>query len=314
MELFRMTQFSKTLLETHASFIAALLLAPMVPGIINRTKAFFAGRQGPPLLQLYYDLLKLLRKGIIYSSTTGWVFRTAPVVTLTASIGVLMLLPATGAAPALISFPGDLILFAYLFGVARFFTVTAALDTGSSLEGMGASREVQFAALSEPAFLISLAALASLSHKISLNGIFSFLAVNSFSHLPVLLLVMTTILLVLLTENCRIPVDDPNTHLELTMIHEVMILDNSGPDLAYILYGSALKLWAFGTVLISIALPFKTGNYFCDSAAFLGGIFLLAVLVGMVESAMASFRLDKVPKMLITAAALSIIALILTLR
>jgi formate hydrogenlyase subunit 4 len=98
------------------------------------------------------------------------------------------------------------------------------------------------------------------------------------------------------------------------MIHEVMILDNSGPDLAYILYGSTLKLWAFGTVFISIVLPFKTGNYFCDSAAFLAGIFLLAVLVGMVESAMARFRLDKVPKMLITAAALSIIALILTLR
>ncbi|MCX6983922.1 MAG: NADH-quinone oxidoreductase subunit H [Lentisphaerae bacterium] len=309
-----MTQLSEIILKTHASFLAALLLAPMIPGIINRTKAFFAGRQGPPVLQLYYDLFKLLRKGIVYSSTTGWVFRAAPVVTLTASIGVLMLLPATGAAPALISFPGDLILFAYLFGVARFFTVTAGLDTGSSFEGMGASREVQFAALAEPAFLISLAALACLSHKISMSGIFSELAVNSFSNLPVLLLVATTILLVLLMENCRIPVDDPNTHLELTMIHEVMILDNSGPDLAYILYGSALKLWAFGTVLISIVLPFKTGNYFCDSAAFLAGIFLLAVLVGMVESAIARFRLDKVPKMLITAAALSVIALILTLR
>ncbi len=314
MEFPHMTQFSETILKTHASFLAALLLAPMIPGIINRTKAFFAGRQGPPVLQLYYDLLKLLRKGIVYSRSTGWVFRAAPVVTLTASIGVLMLLPATGSAPALISFPGDLIMFAYLFGVARFFTVAAALETGSSFEGMGASREVQFAALAEPAFLIALAALASLSKKISLDGVFSSLAVNSFSNLPVLLLVMTTILLVLLTENCRIPVDDPNTHLELTMIHEVMILDNSGPDLAYILYGSALKLWAFGTVLISIALPFKTGNYFCDSAAFLAGIFLLAVTVGIVESITARFRMDKVPKMLITAAALSIIALILTLR
>jgi formate hydrogenlyase subunit 4 len=286
----------------------------MIPGIINRTKSFFAGSQAPPILQLYYDLFKLLRKGIVYSSTVGWVFKAAPLVTLTASVGALMLLPATGAAPAIISFPGDLLLFAYLFGVARFFTVTAALDTGSSFEGMGASREVQFAALAEPAFLIALAALACLSHKISLSGIFSTLAVNSPPNMPVLLLVATTMLLVLLTENCRIPVDDPNTHLELTMIHEVMILDNSGPDLAYILYGSALKLWAFGTVLISIVLPFKTGNYFCDSAAFLGGIFFLAVIIGTVESAMARFRLDKIPKMLITAAALSIIALILTLR
>ena len=309
-----MTQFNGTFLETHASFIAALLLAPMIPGIINRTKSFFAGRQGPPILQLYYDLFKLLRKGIVYSSTTGWVFRAAPVVTLTASVGVLMLLPATGAAPAIIAFPGDLIVFAYLFGVARFFTVTAALDTGSSFEGMGASREVQFAALAEPAFLIALASLACLSHKISMSGIFSSLAVNSLPNLPVLLLVATTILLVLLTENCRIPVDDPNTHLELTMIHEVMILDNSGPDLAYILYGSALKLWAFGTVLVSIVLPFKTGNYFLDSAVFLAGMFILAVIVGMVESGLARYRLDKVPKMLITAASLSIIALILTLR
>ncbi len=309
-----MMQFGEIILKSHASFLAALLLAPMVPGIINRTKAFFAGRQGPPLFQLYHDLFKLLRKGTVYSNSTSWVFRAAPVVTLTASAGALMLLPVMGSAPALISFPGDLVLFAYLFGVARFFTVAAALDTGSSFEGMGASREIQFATLAEPAFLIALAALACLSHKISMSGIFSELAVNPFSSLPVLLLVMTTILLVLLTENCRIPVDDPNTHLELTMIHEVMILDNSGPDLAYILYGSALKLWAFGTILVSIVLPFKTENYFCDSAVFLAGMLFLAVIIGILESIMARFRLDKVPKMLITAAALSIMALILTLR
>lgn len=309
-----MMQFGEIILKSHASFLAALLLAPMVPGIINRTKAFFAGRQGPPLFQLYHDLFKLLRKGTVYSNSTSWVFRAAPVVTLTASAGALMLLPVMGSAPALISFPGDLVLFAYLFGVARFFTVAAALDTGSSFEGMGASREIQFATLAEPAFLIALAALACLSHKISMSEIFSELAVNPFSSLPVLLLVMTTILLVLLTENCRIPVDDPNTHLELTMIHEVMILDNSGPDLAYILYGSALKLWAFGTILVSIVLPFKTENYFCDSAVFLAGMLFLAVIIGILESIMARFRLDKVPKMLITAAALSIMALILTLR
>ncbi|MFA6568780.1 MAG: NADH-quinone oxidoreductase subunit H [Victivallales bacterium] len=308
-----MTDFSTLLLRAHAGFLAALILAPLIPGIINRVKSLSAGRQGPPLLQLYYDLFKLLRKGTVYSSTTSWVFRMAPIVSLSAAVGVLMIIPCTGASPALISFQGDIILFAYLFGISRFFTVTAALDTGSSFEGMGASREVLYAALAEPAFLIALSALACLNNRISLTQIFSAASENPFSNISVILLVAVTLAIVLLTENCRIPADDPNTHLELTMIHEVMVLDYCGPDFAYILYGSALKLWAFASLLVAIILPVRTGSFMLDSTIFIFGIFAISAAVGVIESIMARFRLDKIPKLLVAAAALSATALILTL-
>ncbi len=302
-----------TFLMAQMGFIIALILAPLLPGIINRTKAVFAGRQGPPLLQLYYDLFKLIRKGTVYSSSTTWVFRMAPHVTLAAAVGVLMLIPCTGATPALIWFRGDIILFAYLFGISRFFTVTAALDTASSFEGMGASREVLYATLAEPAFLIALSALACLNGKISITEIFVASTASPFANIAVIVLVAVTLAIVLLTENCRVPADDPNTHLELTMIHEVMILDYSGPDLAYILYASSLKLWAFASILVAIALPVRTGSFMTDSIIFICGIFAVAVVVGIIESTMARFRLDKIPKMLIAAAALAATALLLTL-
>lgn len=141
---------------------AALVLAPLLTGIINRTKAYFAGRQGPPLLQAYYDLAKLLRKGAVYSRTTSWVFRAGPIVGLASALTALAVLPL-GGAPAPLHFTCDLIFMAYLLGVMRFFTVAAALDTGSAFEGMGASREVQFSVLAEPALLLNLAAMSQVS-------------------------------------------------------------------------------------------------------------------------------------------------------
>ena len=234
---------------------AALALAPLLTGIINRTKAFVAGRQGQPLLQTYWDLAKLLRKGAVYSRTTSWVFRAGPVVGLASALTALAVIPL-GGAPAPLHFTGDLIFMAYLLGVMRFFTVAAALDTGSAFEGMGASREVQFAVLAEPALLLSLAAMSQVSRAsgstrllgnlehLSLSGMYSGLSLSVWMHGgAALLLIAGALLVVLLAESCRIPVDDPNTHLELTMIHEVMVLDHSGPDFAMILYGAALKLW-----------------------------------------------------------------------
>jgi formate hydrogenlyase subunit 4 len=141
---------------------AALALSPLLTGIINRTKACFAGRQGQPLLQSYFDLAKLLRKGAVYSRTTSWIFRPGPVVGPASALTALAVLPL-GGAPAPLHFSCDLIFMAYLLGVMRFFTVAAALDTGSAFEGMGASREVQFSVLAEPALLLSLAAMSQAS-------------------------------------------------------------------------------------------------------------------------------------------------------
>jgi formate hydrogenlyase subunit 4 len=294
--------------------LCALLLSPLLLGIINRTKAIAAGRRGQPLAQLYFDLWKLLRKGAVYSETTTWVFRAGPMVGLAAVLVSLAIVPF-GSQAAPLNFSGDLVLFAYLLGLMRFFTVIAALDTGSPFEGMGASREVQFAALAEPALLLGLAAIARETHSLSLSEMFAAISLGTWSKAaPVLVLVAAALLVVFLAENARIPVDDPNTHLELTMIHEVMVLDHGGPDFAFILYGAALKLWVLGALLVGIVVPVRSGNVWLDTAAALGGMFALSIFVGVVESSMARLRLLRVPELLVSAGAFSILALLLVLR
>ncbi len=291
-----------------------LILAPLLLGVINRTKAVFAGRHGSPLLQAYFDLSKLLRKGAVYSRTTTWVFRAAPVIGLTAVVMAMLLLPIPGAR-SLFSFSGDLIAFIYVLGLMRFFTVAAALDTGSSFEGMGASREVQLSALAEPAIILGLAALASATRSLSLTSIFSTMTPTTWATAgPALALVLAALFVVFLAENSRIPVDDPSTHLELTMIHEVMILDYSGPDLALVLYGATLKLWVLGALIVNVLLSLVDLSRLQDMVCFVAGMLVLAVIVGIVESMMARLSLLKVPRLLVTAIALSAIAFTLVVR
>jgi formate hydrogenlyase subunit 4 len=298
-----------------ASFIPillALVLSPLLLGVINRTKAFFAGRHGQPLLQTYFDLWKLLQKGAVYSRTTTWLFRAGPIMGLAAALTAAMLMPF-GHFPALIAFPADFLLFAGLFGVMRFFSVVAALDTGSSFEGMGASREVFFSALAEPALLVALATLAQQSDRLSLSTMFGPVSGAHWLHAgPVLALVVIALMIVLLAENARIPVDDPNTHLELTMIHEVMVLDHGGPDFAFIFYSAALKLWLFTALIVGMVLP-ATGNMWLNLLLAVGGIFVVAVIVGMIESIMARLRLVIVPQLLVGAGALAAVAFLLGL-
>ena len=292
---------------------AALLLAPLLVGVVNRTKAFFAGRSGPPLVQLYRDLAKLSQKGAVYSRTTTAIFRAGPIVSLAALVTALLLVPFAGA-PALFGFSGDVVLLVYLLALARFATVLAALDTGSSFEGMGASREVQFAALAEPALLLGLAAIARETGNLSLSGMLGTVSGGVWSNAgPALALVAAALLVVFLAENARIPFDDPNTHLELTMVHEVMILDHGGPDLALIEFGSAIKMWILGSIVVGILAPVRTGVAVADAAAFLAGMAALGVLTGIVESSMARLRLVSVPQLLVGAGALSALALILVL-
>src|SRR5208337_114635 len=203
------------------------------------------------------------------------------------------------------------LLAAYLLGLMRFFTILAALDTGSSFEGMGASREAFYSALAEPALLLGLAAMAAQSHSMSLSAMYAAVtpsAMTSFAG-PALLLVATALLIVFLAENARIPIDDPNTHLELTMIHEVMVLDHGGPDLAMIQYGAMLKLWLLGTLLVGILVPVRSGWWGVDLAAGMGGMAVLAALVGAIESTIARLRLVRVPQFLVAASVLSILAL-----
>jgi len=297
-----------------ASTVIHLVLVALLPllllGVIGKTKALFAGRVGSPLLQPYHDLIKLLRKGSVFSTTTTWVFRAGPVVGLAATALATLLLPC-GSRSAPIAFTGDLILFAYLLGLARFFTALAALDTGSSFEGMGAAREVTFACLAEPALFFGLLVTAKLSGHLSLST----MLVGPLPHgsqlgMAALVLVLVSWLIVLLAENARIPFDDPNTHLELTMIHEVMVLDHSGPALGMILYGAALKLFVFAALVVRLALP-ATDNVWAGWGMFTAGLLVVAVLVGVVESVMARLPLVHIPRLLVAACVLSALGLTL---
>ena len=294
--------------------LLALVLAPLLPGVINRTKAFFAGRNGPPLLQAYYDLWKLFRKGAVYSRTTTWMFRAGPLVNFACLLAALALMPL-GRVPSLVSFTGDLVLLAYLLGLGRWATVAAALDTGSSFEGMGASREVQFAVFAEPALLLGLAALARHAGSLELSGMYAGLSVTAWgAALPMGLLLAAGLFILFLAENCRIPVDDPNTHLELTMIHEVMVLDHGGVDLGFVLWGAHLKLWVLGALWVGLLLPGASGRPWMDLAAGVAGLIGLAGLVGVVESIMARVRMLRVPQLLVGAGVLCTLALMLTFR
>jgi formate hydrogenlyase subunit 4 len=288
--------------------VLAVLGAPLLPGIVNRVKALAAGRRGQPLLQAYFDAARLLRKDAVYSTTTTWVFRMSPVVGLAAVLSTLLLIPFGGAS-APIAFEGDLFVFAYLLALARFLTILGALDTGSSFEGMGASREATFGALAEPALLLGLAALAREVGSSSLSMLLHPLWSQS---LVISVLVLGMLVIVLLAENARIPVDDPNTHLELTMVHEVMVLDHSGPDLAFIHYASALKLWLFGALIVGLAVPQPAGMLGFAVAAL--GMVAVAIGMGLVESLSARLCMTAVPHFLLSGTALAAVALLLGMR
>ena len=291
-----------------------IFMPPLLLGVIGKTKAAFAGRVGAPYLQPYYDILRLLRKGSVFSDTASWLFRAGPVITL-AAVALASLLIPLGNHPAPVSFAGDMILFAYLFGLARFFTMTAALDTGSSFEGMGAAREATFSCLAEPTLFFALIVLARLSNSLSLSTmLIHSSAATWFTDGAAMLLLVGALFTVVLVENSRIPFDDPNTHLELTMIHEVMVLDHSGPAFGYILYGAALKLFVLLTFFIQIALPLRAGNNLLDWLVFIVSMLLMAVVIGVVESVMARLRLLRIPQLLVAACILSAFAMLLILR
>jgi formate hydrogenlyase subunit 4 len=302
-----------TIVTSVLTIAVPLLAAPLLAGVINKTKAFFAGRKGRPLLQLYYDIIKLFKKDFIYSKTTSWIFRAGPQVGMASMIIVLGIMPLPGMR-APFAFDGDFLLLFYLLGLVRFFTVLAALDTGSSFEGMGASREVLFSALTEPVVFFILSSLVFISKHYSLSSVL--LNIDPFTAgrvAPEIIILGIAFFIIMLAENSRIPFDDPNTHLELTMIHEVMVLDYGSADLGLILYGASLKLWVFGMLLVQMILPVYTDNIIISMAAALGGMLALAVLIGIIESVMARLRLLKAPLLIAGAGIVSVIVFILLL-
>ena len=287
-----------------------LALPPLLLGVIARTKSWLAGRRGPPWLQTYHDIIKLLRKGAVYSRTTTGLFVAGPIVSLAALLAAGLLVPmASNRGP--LGFEGDVVAFAALVALGRFMTMAAALDTGSSFEGMGASREATISALAEPALFLILAVLCLPAGSPSFES-----AWNAVSWAPLglarapWLAAAAALFAIMLAENSRIPVDDPNTHLELTMIHEVMVLDHSGPDLALVHYGAAIKLFLFGSLLIHALVPFSGADLGRGIVLLVAGQVAVAFLIGVVESVMARLRLNQVPQFLIGAFAVATVGMV----
>ena len=287
-------------------FAIACVLPFFFIGIINRTKARWAGRKGASVFQSYYDFVKLLRKGEVLSKTTSFIFRIAPSVNIAAALFAMLFIPIPFIG-SIIQFPGDFIVFTYALGLAKFMLVLAALDTGSSFEGMGASREVTFSTLVEMAFFIVLGTLALLTNQISFEAIFAMLTVSAGYSLLVKILLVASLFIMLKAEGSRVPVDDPNTHLELTMIHEVMILDYSGPDLAFMVYAAGMKMMLIALLIANLCIP----PYLPSIAAlflFIGVLVFIYSAVGAVESLIARSRMSHVPQFIFLMTALSLTA------
>ncbi len=289
------------MIEALAQVAALLLLSPLLLGVVNRTKAVAAGRQGASVWQPYFDLGKLARKEVALSQTTTWIFVAAPVVVVVATVLAGLLVPL-GPFSSPISFAGDFVLLTYLLALGRFFTAAAALDTGSPFEGMGAAREVGFAWLTEPALFFAFLALSRISGSLRFDVMLRATEGGLWlERTAPLLLTASGLLIVLLAECSRIPIDDPNTHLELTMIHEVMVLDHSGPLLGLIEYGAAVKLFVLEAMLLHVMAPTASVPGWPGFGVFLLGLLGVAVGIGIVESVMARLRLLHVPTLLIAA-------------
>ena len=302
-------------MESPLALGVALLLAPVLPGVILKVKALFAGKTGPPLLIRWYTLIKLLRKGSVYSDSTGFVFRLGPVAGCATALLALLFFPFAGL-PPLLSFTGDIIVVLYALGLGRFCTVLAALDTASPFEGMGAAREVFFASLAEIGLFVVLILFHRMGGGLSLAGWFAGPQAISLAGTQgaLLLLVIVALFLLLLAENSRVPVDDPATHLELTMIHEVMILDHSGPDLALIEFGAHCRLLFSACLVASLLRPTLAAGPLTNGLVFVGLLVLVYAAVGVTESITARLRMNLVPKFILTSFALVFFAIILTME
>ena len=266
-------------------FIASLFFT----GIIIRTKSITSGRKGPGIIQPVKDIIRLLKKGSVYSKTTGLIFQVAPSIYFASVIMAILTIPF-GQNKGIISFEGDFVFFAYVLAIGKFFNIISALDTGSSFEGMGASREALYSMFAEPAFFILMGSFALLTGHTSFHGIF--VGMHFGSKISYVLGALATFVLVMIAmvENSRMPFDDPKTHLELTMVHEVMILDNSGFDLGMILYATNLKFAMYGALIANFFIgefPWYLALlvFFAIQACF-------AIVVGLVESFTARFRMS----------------------
>jgi len=290
------------------NILIVLIIPFLMIGIIRKTKAFWGGRYGASIFQPLYDFIKLIKKDYVISDTTSFLFKIAPLISFATVLIAAVFVPLiTG--NAIINIQSGLIIFAYLLALNKFFSLLGAMDTGSSFEGMGASREACFTTIAEPAFFMIIASAMALSGNFTFDAL-SKIGENSGSYGALIIIFATLALfLMVLIEGCRVPVDDPATHLELTMIHEVMILDNSGPDLALITWASGIKMLLITSLIAKIIIPVGSPFY---ALYYLLTIFVVSVIIGTIESSMARIRMSHIFEFIFIMTSFALVVMSLT--
>ena len=294
-----------------------IALAPLLSGIIKKVKSFFQIRKGPGILQPYHDILKLIKKDSVVSENASWIFHAAPIISFVAVLAAGLLIPIYITQLPL-GFAGDLIVVIYLFALARFFTALASLDAGSSFGGMGGSREMFIAALVEPALMLSIFAVALNVGSTNLGFIsqtVSDMGIDAMS--PYQILAFVALFIIAIAETGRIPVDNPATHLELTMIHEAMILEYSGKQLAIVELGAMMKQLLVFSLLANIFFPWGIASKGAGASAlalallvYMIKILVIGISMAVVETSTAKWRLFRLPELLSISLMLSFLAIV----
>jgi formate hydrogenlyase subunit 4 len=300
-----------------AQMLLVLLLAPLFTGHVRKVKARLLRRKGPPLVQPYRDLARLLRKDVVLAENASWLFRVIPYLIFSATWVAASLVP-TFRSGLMFSWSADLIAIIALIGSARFFLALAGMDVGTSFGGIGSSREVMIASLAEPAMIVIVFTLALIAGSTQLSTVAAFMASSAVGLRVSLALALIALMMVAIAENGRIPVDNPATHLELTMVHEAMVLEYSGRHLALIELSSALKLILYVSLIGCLFAPWGiesdggTGQSLAvGMAAYLGKLAVGGFLLALFETSIAKMRVFRVPEFLGAALMLGLLATLL---
>lgn len=289
------------------NFIILLFVPFLMMGIIKKTKTFWAGKKGPSVFQPLYDFIRLMKKDFVISKTTSVVFRIAPIITFSTVLFAGLFVPLASGS-ALINIPAGLIVFAYTLALGKFASLISAMDTGSSFEGMGASREACFSTIVEPAFFIVIASIMALTGNYTFGALNNIISSAGSYGVLIIIFSIVVLFIMMLTEASRVPVDDPATHLELTMIHEVMILDNSGSDLALFSWANSIKLLLLSSLIANMIIP-STVEGWLAVLLYLLIMFIISIIIGTVESGMARIRMSHVFEFIFIMSSISLVVL-----
>jgi formate hydrogenlyase subunit 4 len=305
------------LIVQGAQMMLVVLLAPLMTGLVRKTKARLLRRRGPSVIQPYRDLLRLLRKEVVLAENASWLFRSAPYLIFAMTWVAAALVP-TFAAGLLFSWTADLIAIIALLGSARFFLALAGMDVGTSFGGIGSSREVMIASLAEPAMIMVVFTLALVAGSTQLSTVAAFLASSAVGLSVSLGMALFALTMVAIAENARIPVDNPATHLELTMVHEAMVLEYSGRHLAMIELAASLKLLLYASIIACLFAPWGLAAagagieaYLMGAGLYLAKIAVVAILLAFFETMIAKMRVFRVPEFLGAALMLGLLSMLL---